>query len=319
MAHRIPPPAETRSPKPRYRVTNWPEYNRALASRGQVTLWIDAAALAGWRAVGGRGMRYADAAILCALCVRAAFKLPLRQTQGFLGSLRDLLGLTIAIPHYSTIARRAAGLAVPRIGRSSGAGLVHLAIDSTGLKVYGEGKWKVRTHGKDKRRVWLKLHLAVDTTTGEIRAHSLTPSARHDGQELPDLLDAVEGPLEAVYADGAYDGFANHAAIRARNARAVIPPRKGAAITPPRDIEHPAPARADAVRRTVEIGRKAWKQETGYHRRSLAETAMGRYKGVIGPVLKCRTFPTQKTEAAVAVRCLNAFNGLGMPVSVKIA
>lgn len=319
MAQRIHPPAETRSPKPKCRVTNWPEYNRALASRGEVTLWLDAATVTGWRAEGGKGMRYSDAAILCALCIRAAFRLPLRQTQGFLASFIRKIGLTIEVPHYSTIARRAAGLVVPRIARSPGAGPVHLAIDSTGLKVYGEGEWKVRTHGADKRRVWLKLQLAVDTATGELLAHSLTPNARHDGQELTGLLDAVEGPVAAVCGDGAYDGFASHAASHARGARPVIPPRKGAAITPPSNIEDPAPTRAEAVRRIIEIGRKAWKRETGYNRRSLAETAMGRYKGIIGPVLKSRTFPNQKTEAATAVRCLNVFTGLGRPVSVKIA
>jgi hypothetical protein len=122
----------------------------------------------------------------------------------------------------------------------------------------------------------------VDTTTGEILAHTLTPCARHDGPELPGLLEAVEGPVEAVYGDGAYDGFDNHKAIRARGARPVIPPRHGAAITPPRDLIDPPPTRGQAVRRIAEIGRKAWKREVGYHRRSLAETAMGRYKGTNG-------------------------------------
>lgn len=167
-------------------------------------------------------MVYSDAAILCGLCVRAAFKLPLRQTQGFLESIKTLLELTISVPHYSTLSRRAAGLVVPQITRPAGGGPVHLAIDSTGLKVYGEGEWKVRTHGADKRRVWLKLHLAVDTTTGEILAHKLTPSARHDNEELPGLLDAVEGAVEAVYADGAYDSFASHKAICARGARPFV-------------------------------------------------------------------------------------------------
>lgn len=319
MAQRIQTPAETRPSKAKYRVTNWPAYNRALASRGEVTLWIDAAVLSGWRATSGKGKRYSDAAIHCALSLRAVFKLPLRQTQGFLASFKRLLGLTIPIPHYSTLARRAASLVAPQFVRSSEAGPVHLAIDSTGLKVFGEGEWKVRVHGKDKRRVWLKLHLAVDTTSGEILGHALTASARHDGQELPGLLDAVRGPVAAVYADGAYDAFANHAAILARGARPVIPPRKGAAITPPRDLADPPPTRAETVRRIAEIGRKPWKKETGYHRRSLAETAMGRYKGVIGPALRAREFATQKTEAALGVQCLNVFTRLGMPISVKVA
>ncbi len=99
----------------------------------------------------------------------------------------------------------------------------------------------------------------------------------------------------------------------------MIPPRKGAAITPPRSLGEPAPTRAEAVRRIAEIDRKSWKREVGYHRRSLAETAMSRYKGVIGPGLRARKFGNQKAEAAIGVRCMNVFTDLGMPVSVKIA
>lgn len=318
MAQRTPNPPATGT-KPRYRVTNWRDYNRALVARGAVTLWIDEEVLANWRATGGRGLRYSDAAILCALSLRTVFRLPLRQTQGFLLGLKQLLGLTIDIPNFSTFSRRAATLDVPQINRPVGDGPLHLAIDATGLKVHGEGEWKVRTHGKDKRRVWRKLHLGVDTITGEILAHTLTPSETHDSVELPGLLAQVEGPIAAVYGDKAYDAFDIHRAILAREATPVIPPRKGAAIRPPPGLRDPPPTRGKAVARIAEVGRKAWKQETGYHRRSLAETAMGRYKTIIGPALKPRSFANQKAEAAVAVRCINRFTALGMPVSIRIA
>src|SRR5690606_7359189 len=193
------------------------------------------------------------------------------------------------------------------------------AIDATGLKVHGEGEWKVRTHGKDKRRVWRKLHLGVDTTTGELLAHALTPSETHDGTELSGLLAQVEGPIAAVYGDKAYDAFDIHRTILARDGRPVIPPRKGAAIRPPPRLEHPPPTRGQAVARIAEVGRNAWKQETGYHRRFLAETAMSRYKTIIGPSLKARTFANQQAEAGIAVHCLNRFTAFGMPVSVRIA
>jgi hypothetical protein len=148
-----------------------------------MTLWIDEAVVAGWGAAGGKGWRYSDMAILCALGLRAVFGLTLRQTQGFLHDLTRLLGLEITVPHYSTFSRRAATLTVPKLMRPSGSP-VHLAVDATGLKVYGEGEWKVRVHGKDKRRVWRKLHLAVDTRTGALHAHALTASEVHDGAEL---------------------------------------------------------------------------------------------------------------------------------------
>ena len=306
------------APKPRYRVTNWREYNRGLVARGSITLWIDEEVIAGWRATGGKGLRYSDVAMLAALSLRAVFRLPLRQTEGFLLSLKRLLGLAIEIPDYSTFCRRARSLDVREPARPTGGGPLHLAIDATGLKVHGEGEWKVRMHGKDKRRVWRKLHLGVDTTTGEIVAHALTPSETHDGTELKGLLAQVEGPIAAVYADKAYDSFDSHRAILARQAQPVIPPRKGAAIRPPQRLKDPPTTRGASVVRIAEIGRKAWKQETRYHRRSLAETAMGRYKAIIGPGLKARTFDRQQVEAALAVRCLNRFTDLGMPASIKI-
>jgi IS5 family transposase len=317
MAQRVPnPPAP--KPKPRYRVTNWREYNRALVARGAITLWIDEAVVAGWRAAGGKGWRYSDMAILCALSLRAVFGLTLRQTQGFLHDLTRLLGLEITVPHYSTFSRRAATLTVPALARPSG-GPLHLAVDATGLKVYGEGEWKVRVHGKDKRRVWRKLHLAVDTRTGALHAHALTTSEVHDGGELEGLLAAVAAPIAAVCADKAYDSFDCHAAILAREARPVIPPRKGAAIRPPPGRKDVPPTRGAAVGRIAEVGRDAWKAETGYHRRSLAETAMLRYKTLIGPSLRSRTFERQKVEAAVGVRCINRFTALGIPRSIRIA
>jgi hypothetical protein len=71
MAQRI-RKSQVPKPKPRYRVANWREYNRALVARGSITLWIDEAVLAGWRAAGGKGRRYSDMAILCALRARSA-------------------------------------------------------------------------------------------------------------------------------------------------------------------------------------------------------------------------------------------------------
>jgi hypothetical protein len=317
MARKSRTAPQNRPPKPRYRVTNWPEYNRALVQRGSVTLWLCEDVAEGWRARSGKGCVYSDLAIRCGLSLRAVFTLTLRQTQGFLASLAKVFLPGLPVPHYSTLCRRAAGLDVARPKRRSGP--VHLVIDSTGLKVFGEGEWKVRQHGWSRRRLWRKLHLAVDEATGQVLARQLTPSNVNDGPILPELLDRIEGPLGQVSADKAYDSFRSHKAILAKDARPTIPPRKGAAISPPRNIEDPPPTRGNIVRRIAEIGARAWKVEVGYHRRSLAETAMYRVKTIFTPTLKSRILPNQKSEAAILVSCLNRFTAIGMPASVKIS
>lgn len=307
-----------RSPKPRYKVTNWRAYNAALVKRGSVTLWLDEAMIAEWHKVSGKGAVYSDAAIICALSLRAVFGLTLRQTQGFLQSLAQLLELKLRVPHYATLSRRAEGLTVPPAPRLRPDAPIHLAIDATGLKVFGEGEWKVRIHGKSRRRVWRKLHLGVDAGTGEVHADELTLSDCDDGAVMDDLLDQVEGKIEAGYGDKAYDSFKCHRMLVDRGARPVILPRRGAAIRPPPRLRQASTTRGDIVRRMHQIGRKGWKAESRYHRRSLAETAIFRYKTIIGPKLNSRKLQTQKTEAAIGVHALNRFTALGMPITIAV-
>ena len=319
MAQRLSPPVQTSPLKRTYRVTNWPDYNRALVARGWVTLWLHEEMLRDWRATGGRNALQRHTAILSALSLRAVYKLALRQTQGFLGSLMALPDPATPVPHYSTLSRRAAELAVPALVRGAQKGPLHLAIDAGRPQGLWRGgmedapAWQGQTPG-----VGATLHLAVDTETGEILAHTLTGSDHHDGPELPGLLAKVKEPVAVVSADKGYDSFACHRAILAIGAHPVIPPRTGAAIIPPPGEKDPPATRGDAVRRIHEIGVKPWKVEAGYHRRSLAETAMARYKTIIGPNLKSRSRTTQITEAAVAICCINTFTALGMPITVEI-
>jgi Transposase DDE domain len=192
-----------------YRIRNWHEYNAALVQRGSLTLWIDQAVLSGWlnqQRTGKRGASntYTDAAIMAALTLKVVYCLPLRATAGLLTSLLRLMGLHLPVPHYSTLCRRQKTLevALPRPVQSQ---VLHLVVDATGCKVYGEGEWKVRQHGISKRRTWRKLHLAVDEATGEIAAAVLTTSGVGDSTVLPHLLDQVEEPIQQLSGDGGYD------------------------------------------------------------------------------------------------------------------
>lgn len=308
----------SRVKKDRYRVSNWREYNAAMVKRGSITLWLDEDVLSQWHKVCGKGAVYSDQAIVCALCLRQVFRLPLRQTQGLVTSLMALMGIAFKVPHYSTLSRRAKSLAMPKLPSLSAKDPLHIAIDSTGLKLFGEGEWTIRCHGKSKRRRWRKLHLAVDVITGQLVAHKLTDQNTTDNTQLEPLLDDIATPIARVFADKAYDSFDCHKSILKLGAEPIIPPRKGAAINPPPNINDPPKTRGDAVRRICEVGRKAWKSEVDYHKRSLAETAMFRYKTILGRGLKNRTFESQQTEAKIGVHIINRFTKLGMPQSVKI-
>jgi len=182
--------------KTQYRIRNWSAYNAALIARGSLTLWVDEEAVRAWRYTGptqrGAQYVYADAAIKCVLTLRAVYHLALRATEGLTRSLFALLEVALPVPSYSTLSRRAAEMAVA-LGALPRAGALHLVIDSSGFKVYGEGEWKVRLHGWSKRRTWRKLHLAVDEATGEIVAAVASEAGVSDDDAVPDRVGQVEG------------------------------------------------------------------------------------------------------------------------------
>lgn len=270
-----------------YRIRNWKQYNRALINRGNLTLWVSDDAIAAWYAApdfraAGRGRRhtYSNTCIELGLTLRTLFRFPLRGTQGFLEGLTQMLKLDLKVPCYTQMSRRAGELNIP-LSRQQKSGKLDLVIDSTGLKVYGEGEWKMRTHGKQKRRTWRKLHVAVDPTTHEIVAQELTESNVHDSEAVPVLMNGLRN-LGNVYADGAYPTPKSLDAITASGGHAIIPPRTGTCIVK----KNPSPGveqRNRLVRERRESGgKKAWKKKSGYHRRSLVETHMYRQKTILG-------------------------------------
>ena len=311
-----------RIPKQRYRVTNWAAYDAALRQRGSLTVWFSEDAINAWRAAprttpGGQP-HYSALAISTALTLRAVFRLGLRQSEGLIGSIIHLLGLELAVPDHTTLSRRAQTLALPPRPRS-GAGPLHLLVDSTGLKLDGPGEWQREKHGVKKRRAWRKLHLGVDADTGEIVAVELTSNDVDDGAPVGSLLDQVEGAMASFTGDGAYDRGDVHGAVAARHpdASVVVPPRSSAV---PSETAETAPTQRDRhLQQIAACGRLGWQKASGYNRRALAEAAVSRYKRVIGDTLRARTDPGQATEVAIAVRALNRMLALGRPESVRIA
>jgi transposase len=302
----------------RYRTLNWSTYNAALRERGSLTVWFDPSTP--WHAApsGKRGAQpvYSDAAIQACLTVKVLFGLPLRQTVGFVASLLKLAGLDWPVPDYSTLCRRQKALAVQLPYRGSG-GPLHLLVDSTGIKVRGEGEWHARKHGGAKRREWRKVHLAIDEATMEIRAVEFTDSRIGDAPMLPGLLSQIpEGEtIASVTADGAYDGRACRDAIALRGAEAVIPPRRNA--KPWKKDSPGARGRNDDLRAMKRFGRTLWRRWSGYHRRSRVETKMNCLK-LLGQKLMSRDFDRQTAELQVRIAILNRFTALGIPVTKPV-
>lgn len=309
------------SAKQKYQVINWKSYNAALIKRGDISLYFDEEVLAHWYSEspaqrGGQEV-YSDLCIETILMLKVVFKLGYRQAQGFACGLLRIMGLEgLWVPSYTQLNRRARTLDVQpyHIPQS---GPIVIAIDSTGLKVYGEGEWKVRKHGWSKRRTWRKLHLGVDTQTGFIHCHVLTENNVGDESQLSDLLDQVEAPVKEACLDGAYDTEHCWDDLIERDIIPVIPPQKNAVewyLKKPGDLPHYP--RNKAIRQIDEIGRKQWKQQVGYHRRSLSETAMYRYKVIHGPTMYSRKMHYQQTENSIKIKALNIMTAQGMPVSV---
>jgi len=301
-----------------YKTTNWSNYNRSLKQRGSLSIWFDAGMEWEAKPSGRRGRQhaYSDAAIQACLTIKVLFGLPLRQTTGFVESLLELVGLDWAVPDFSTLCRRQRILPVAVPYRGS-AGPLHLLVDSTGIKAEGEGEWNARKHGGPKRRLWRKIHIGIDKETLEIRAIEVTSSSIGDAPMLPDLINQIPPDQEigSVTADGAYDTRKCHDAIAARNAHAVIPPRKNAKLW---KADTPgARARNEAVRASKYLSRALWRHLTEYHRLSRIETKMHCVK-LLGQRLSARDFDRQVAEIQIRAAILNGFTVLGIPETVSV-
>lgn len=313
--------------KKKYRVRNWREYNEALVNRGRIMFWITEEAIRDWeerKKTGKRGKPkfFSATAIETALTLREVFHLPLRQTEGFLSDVLRLLSVSVTVPDYSTLSKRSEKLSVCIRVRPIPDEPLHIVVDSTGAKVYGEGEWKVRKHGWSRRRTWRKLHIGVDEQTNDILIGAVTTNAVSDGEMLPSLLEALPAatPLAQVSADGAYDTKDCYDALLKRQVACIaIPPQAHARMIQHGNAQAPPHPRDENLRRMRAIGRSAWKDESGYHRRSIAETAMFRLKTVFTDKVRSVTLANQRVQLLLRCKALNRMTTLGMPDAYVVA
>ena len=309
----------TRPDPTRYRTTNWKSYNAALKRRGSLLIWLDKDMtwLAPKTGRNGRPPVFSDAAIQFCLMVKVLFGLPLRQTTGMVESILSMAGLDWPVPDFSTLSRRQKRITV-QISSRRASGPLNLLVDSTGIKFLGDGEWLARKHGTQRRRQYRKVHLAMDTATGDIRAVEFTSSDKGDSPVLPHLLAQIppDEQIGTVTGDGAFDTRRCHSAILERGGTAIIPIRKNGRRW--RENCPAAKARNEILKATQRLGRAAWKRWSGYHTRSRIEAKMRCLKS-FGERIASRDPDRQTAEVQIRVALMNRFNALGTAEIERVA
>ena len=305
--------------KDKYKVTNWSVYNNGLKKRGSVNLWVSSNLSEQWSWEGqskrGGQYLYSNVAIELCLTIGKVYSLALRQTEGFISSFFEQCGWKLSVPSYTTLCRRSQGLEV-NLRSKQRREITDIVVDSTGLKVYGEGEWKVRKHGAGKHRTWMKMHVVMDVQSQQIKGVRLTSNSVDDSTAATPLIESIKYKVGSLRGDGAYDKHEFRKLLRDKNIRQIIPPQSNAVINNS-GLPH-LRERNRAVKRIGRIGRKKWKEQNGYHQRSKIETAMFRYKMIIGDHLAARKDSHQETEVAIGCKILNIMLQVAKPISIKV-
>ncbi len=291
---------------------DWRKYNRNLVNRGSITLWLEEETLASWIEKSGKRGRpsFSKAVIQTGWILKTVYRLPLRALQGFLDSLLKIIKTNLKAPHYSLFCKRAkeAEAVLPKLSNKRP---TELAIDSSGLKISGEGEWKVKIHGTEKRRGWIKLHIGVDPHTQDLVVAEITNDKVGDATVLPLLMDRAPKSIKKVLADGAYDTLGCRRYLSSKYIEECIPPQRNGRLRKEQGYEE----RNTAITLMSFFGGDAeahslWKKLTGYHKRSLAETAFSRLKRLFGERLSCKKFSNLKTETLFRCHALNRMNSI---------
>ena len=311
--------------KQKYKVSNWSDYNNSLKNRGNIEVWLSQYLINDWtydeRIYDGTGSSkyYTDEAIIACHEIRQIYKLPLRQTEGFINSLFKLMRLEISSPDYTTLSKRLKELKTkcPRYTKHSkmDSDIAAIALDSTGLKRFGRDEWHVEKHKVSARRSWRKAHFGIDESH-YIQAAVLTDRFSHDDEVVDELLEQIDSNVKQFTGDGAYDETPVYDKLLAHSPAAdiVIPPAKNAVINPDANG-----MRNRNILGISENGRMNWQKERSYGQRNYSELGVQRYKRILGRAMHARKMPRQKQEFMIGCGILNKMTSLGMPESYRVA
>ena len=288
-------------------------------------MWLSLDAILQWyepeRIYDGTGApkRFTDFAILTCHEIRQVYRLPLRQTQGFINSLFRIMNIPLVCPHYSCLSKRLSELEIkcPKYNKSSKPDqyLHTIALDSTGLKRFGRGEWHNEKYELSSKASWRKLHIAVNEAH-YFEACALTDRFSHDDQQVKLLLEQIDTGIDHFSADGAYDETPVYNTIvdHSPGVNVVIPPRSNAILN-----DNAALMRNRNIEEIKAHGRMQWQKKHEYGRRNLSELAVQRYQRILGDSMHARVMGRQKNEAMIGCGVINKMTALGMPDSYRTA
>lgn len=312
-------------PKQKYKLKNWSKYSNALKDRGRIDFWLEKDAIDNWyeedqeNTGSGAPRQYTDFSIIICHEIRQVYRLPLRQSEGFINSIFRIMGLDIKCPNYSVLSKRLLKLNIPcpRYNQKDTAdnNVAAMAIDSTGLKRFGRDEWHQEKHKVSAKRSWRKLHVCVDDEH-YIHGTVLTDRFASDEGTVDDLIEQVTADADHVSLDGAYDSKDVYVSLKSKfpNGNIVIPPDKNAVIN---DKNHDI--RNHHLKEIKEHGRMNWQKENQYGRKNTSELSIQRRKRILGNQLHARDISRQKVEAMIGSGILNKMTSLGMPQSYRCA
>lgn len=309
----------------KYKITNWPSYNKYLRNRGRIDFMIADDLSDNWYEQStsrrcGRQKKYSDLAILQCLQIRCLFGLRLRQTEGFINYLLETSGFKIRCPDYTTLSKRGSQLGLEFLFRDNNPStnqnkeFTHVSMDSTGIQTYTGNEWLENKHGKQYiRRTWKKLHILIEED-GMILANSTTLHTEDDRSQVDSLLSSVKA--KEFLGDPGYDGEDVYQLLRSKGIKPIIRPPNHTLEIKAKNLKT---ERNDAVQYQQEKGYQAWRVKNNYGRREKVENTFFRFKTNFGSQFLSRSETNMKNEMTIKCQLLNKMFQIGRSISMRIA